>query len=96
MDTSVSIQGKNNDYENKSLVMVLMANICRCISLTSWQSVAASNHPNQTLGDMIGMIWPQVLSPEKGYFGVGVMLSQPCCYGYHGYDRNRYLKLFFY
>ena len=37
MDAPVSLQGKNNDYENKSLHMVLMAKICRCMSLTSWQ-----------------------------------------------------------
>ena len=30
---------------------------------------------------------------EKATLGLGVILSQSCCYGYHDYDCNIYLKL---
>ena len=46
----------------------------------------------KTLGDAVGMIWPQV--QKKATLGLEVMLSQLCCYGYHDYDRNIYLKHF--
>ena len=46
----------------------------------------------KTLGDAAGMIWPQV--QKKATLGVGVMLSQSCCYAYHDYDRNIHLKHF--
>ena len=48
----------------------------------------------KALCDAIDMIWPQVLSSEKGYFGGWVILSQSYCYGYHGHDCNICLKLF--
>ena len=31
---------------------------------------------------------------KKATLGVGVILSQSCCYGYHDYNCNIYLKLF--
>ena len=70
MDAPVSLQGQNHNYGNKSLRMV-----------TIWPKyVGASHWPHgkgmakvitqiNTLGDALGMIWPQVLSSEKGYFG---------------------------
>ena len=45
----------------------------------------------KTLGDALGTIWPQVVSPEKATLGVGVILSHSYCYGYHDYDCNIYL-----
>ena len=48
----------------------------------------------KTLGDALGMIWLQVVSSQKGYFGV--ILGQSCCSGYNDYDCNIYLKHFFY
>ena len=50
----------------------------------------------KTLGDAFSMIWPQSSAQEKGTSGVGVIVSQSYCYGYHDYDINIYLKLFFY
>ena len=53
--------------------------------------------PLKTLGDALGMIWPQVVSSEKkATWGVGVILSKLYCYGYHDYDCTIYLKLFLY
>ena len=93
MDTSVSLQGKNNNHENESLEMVSMAKICRCISLTStvWLKVIT-----QIKHWMMRLAWygRKVSAQEKATLGVGVMLSQSCCYGYHDYDHNIYLKFF--
>ena len=37
MDAPVSLQGQNNECENKSLEMVSMAKICGCNSMIPWQ-----------------------------------------------------------
>ena len=31
---------------------------------------------------------------KKATLGLGIMLSEPLCYGYHDYDRNIYLEHF--
>ena len=46
----------------------------------------------KTLGDALG----KLSAHKKATLGVGVILSQSYCYGYHDFDCNIYLKLFFY
>ena len=64
MDAPVSLQGQNNDYENKSLEMVLVAKNMKLhftdLMEKVWVKVITQI---KTLGDAIGMIW------KKGYFG---------------------------
>ena len=38
----------------------------------------------------------KLTAQKKDTLGLGLILSQSCCYGYHHYDYNMYLKLVFY
>ena len=92
-DAPVSLQGHNQNYENKSLKMVTRP---KYVGTSHWphgKGMAKVITQINTQGDALGMKWPQVLSSEKATLGVWLILSQSYCYGYHGYDCKINLKL---
>ena len=90
-------------YHSRAKIIIMRTNPFRCyrwpkyvgadLMAKVWLTVIIQI---KQMGDALGMIWLQVVSSEKCYFGVGVILSQSYCYGYHDYDCNIYFKLLFY